>query len=141
MTPTPSAQKTMTIHHAGQQRFTAHNPAGQQIIIDMTPEHPLGVGPMDAVFAALAACSMSDVVEILRKRRTPVQTYRVELTGFRDSEHQPPRYFRYVMRHVVSGEGVTLEDVEKAAQLSHEKYCTVGASLDAEVEIEVELEP
>ncbi len=140
MTLTQPTQKTMTIHHAGQQRYTAHNAAGQQIVIDMTPEHPLGVGPMDAVFAALAACSMSDVVEILRKRRTPAQKYRVELTGFRDGEHQPPRYFRYLLRHVVSGEGITREDVEKAAHLSHEKYCTVGASLNAEVDIEVVLE-
>lgn len=140
MTPSSPTQKTMTIHHAGQQRYTAQSAAGQQIIIDMTPDHPLGVGPMDAVFAALAACSMSDVVKIMRKRRTPVQTYRVELTGQRDGTKQPPRYFHYLMRHIVSGEGITAEDIEKAAHLSHEKYCTVGASLNAQVDIEVVLE-
>lgn len=134
-------QKTMTIHHVDQQRYVTHNAKGQQLIIDMTPEHPLGVGPMDAVFAALAACSMSDVVEILRKRRTPVSQYRMELTGQRDSEHQPPRYFHYTMKHIVSGPGITLADVEKAAHLSHEKYCTVGASLNATFDLEVVIEP
>ena len=130
----------MTIDHVGDQRYVSRNAAGSQIIIDMTPEQQLGVGPMDAVFAALAACSMSDIVNILQKRRTPVSKYRVELTGFRDSEASPPRYYRYIMKHVVQGEGITKEDVEKAAHLSHDKYCTVGASLNAEVEMEVEIE-
>lgn len=131
--------KSMTIHHVGQQRYAATNPAGQHLIIDMTPEHPLGVGPMDAVFTALAACSMSDVVEILRKRRVNFTAYRVELTGQCNRDHQPPQYFHYTMRHIVTGD-VTREEVEKAAHLSHEKYCTVGASLNATVDLEVEIE-
>ena len=138
MTPT---EKTMTIHHAGAQRYVTRNTGGQQLIIDMTPEHPLGVGPMDAVFGALAACTMSDIVNILEKRRTPATRYRVELTGKRDGDASPPRYYHYLMRHYVSGPGITQQDVEKAAHLSHEKYCTVGASLNAEVDFEVIIEP
>ncbi|MFB9994741.1 hypothetical protein ACFFLM_22550 [Deinococcus oregonensis] len=36
---------------------------------------------------------------------------------------------------------MNLEALEKAAHLSHEKYCTIGASLAAQIDIEVVIEP
>lgn len=135
---TPS--KTLTVHHLGSQRYASTNPGGQQIVIDMSPEHRIGVGPMDAVMTALASCTMYDVVEIMNKRRTPLSAYHVTVEGFKAEGSVPPRYERYVLRHVARGEGVTTEALEKAAHLSHEKYCTIGASLAARIDIEVIVE-
>jgi putative redox protein len=79
------------------------------------------------------------VFSILEKRRTPVESYRVELEGERAEEH-PRRFTKMVVRHVVSGEGTTRESLERAVSLSHERYCSVAATLNSEIEAEAVLE-
>ena len=124
----------MTIDHLGGKRYVGHNEYGRQIIVD-GEEVALGVRPMEALLAALGTCTAFDVVSILAKRRTPVQSYRIELEGERAEEH-PRRYTRIRVRHLVSGEGITQESLERAVTLSHEKYCSVVASLNSEIESE-----
>ena len=129
---------TMTIHHLGGERYVGHNEAGDQIIID-GEEISLGVRPMEALLAALGTCTAFDVVSILAKRRTPVESYRIELEGERAEEH-PRRYTRIQVRHVVSGGGITPQSLGRAVSLSHERYCSVAATLNAEIEYEAVLE-
>ena len=128
----------MTIRHLGGARYVGRNGAGDQIIID-GEEVALGVRPMEALLAALGTCTAFDVVSILAKRQTPVESYRIELEGERAEEH-PRRYTRIRVRHLVSGEEITPESLERAVSLSHEKYCSVVATLNAEIEYEVVLE-
>ena len=128
----------MTIRHLGGARYVGRNGAGDQIIID-GEEVALGVRPMEALLAALGTCTAFDVVSILAKRQTPVESYRIELEGERAEEH-PRRYTRIRVLHLVSGEGITPESLERAVSLSHEKYCSVVATLNAEIEYEVVLE-
>ena len=128
----------MTIRHLGGARYVGQNGAGDQIIID-GEEVALGVRPMEALLAAVGTCTAFDVVSILAKRRTPVESYRIELEGERAEEH-PRRYTRIRVRHVVSGEGITQESLERAVTLSHEKYCSVAASLNSEIKSESILE-
>ncbi len=127
----------MTIQHLGGARYVGWNGAGDQIIID-GGDIALGVCPMEALLAALGTCTAFDVVSILAKRRTPVESYRIELEGERAEEH-PRRYTRIRVRHLVSGEGITPESLERAVSLSHAKYCSVAATLNAEIEYEVVL--
>ena len=128
----------MTIRHLGGARYVGQNGAGDQIIID-GEEVALGVRPMEALLAALGTCTAFDVVSILAKRQTPVESYRIELEGERAEEH-PRRYTRIRVLHLVSGKGITPESLERAVSLSHEKYCSVVATLNAEIEYEVVLE-
>ena len=128
----------MTIQHLGGARYVGWNRAGDQIIID-GEEVTLSVRPMEALLAALGTCTAFDVVSILAKRRTPVESYRIELEGERAEEH-PRRYTRVRVRHLVSGEGITPESLERAVSLSHEKYCSVAATLNSEIEYETVLE-
>ena len=125
---------TMIIDHLGGKRYVGHNEAGDQIVVD-GEGIALGVRPMEALLAALGTCTAIDVVSILAKRRTPVESYRIELEGERAEEH-PRRYTRIRVRHFVSGEGITQESLERAVTLSHEKYCSVAATLDSEIESE-----
>ena len=129
----------MTILHATEQRYSATNEAGDRLVIDGSGGVSLGVRPMEALLASLGSCTAFDVVEILSKRRTPVESYRIELTGERAEEH-PRRYTRIHVRHVVSGEGITQKSLERAVELSHDKYCSVAASLNASIEYEAVLE-
>jgi putative redox protein len=128
----------MTIDHLGGKRYLGHNESGDQIIVD-GEDTALGVRPMEALLAALGTCTAFDVVSILAKRRTPVESYRIELEGERAEEH-PRRYTRIRVRHIVSGESITQESLERAVTLSHEKYCSVAASLNSEIESEAVLE-
>jgi putative redox protein len=128
----------MTIQHLGGARYVGWNDAGDQIVID-GEDVALGVRPMEALLAALGTCTAFDVVSILAKRRTPVESYRIELEGERAEEH-PRRYTRIRVRHLVSGEGITPESLERAVSLSHEKYCSVVATLNSEIEYEAVLE-
>ncbi len=120
-------------------RFVAHNPRGDRMNIeahhtDPTAQDPasVGLGPMEALLAALGGCTAVDVQDIMRKRRTPLATYRLEILGARD-EGTPGRYTKITVRHIGSGEGVTAEALEKAAHLSHEKYCSVASSLRQDI--------
>jgi putative redox protein len=125
-------------------RFVARNPRGDRITLeahhDAPDEHDpssIGLGPMEALLAALGSCSAVDVQDIMAKRRTPLQRYRIELEGER-AEGIPARYTRITVRHIGSGEGVTKEQLEKAARLSHEKYCSVANSLREDIEFVIE---
>jgi putative redox protein len=120
-------------------RFVARNPRGDRINIEAHHSDPaaqdpasVGLGPMETLLAALGGCTAVDVQDIMRKRRTPLVTYRLEMVGERD-EGTPGRYTKITVRHVGSGEGVTAEALEKAAHLSHEKYCSVASSLRQDI--------
>ncbi len=131
-------KKTMRVTWLGEQRYLGQNEGGQQLIIDNS-ELKLGVGPMEALLAALASCTAYDVVEVMKKRRTPLSSYRIEVEGERAEEH-PRRYTTITVRHIASGEGLTQDSLSKAAHLSHEKYCSVAASLSSEILVEARLE-
>ncbi len=132
-------------------RFVAQNPRHDRITIEAhhaeaTADSPpsVGLGPMEALLAALGTCTAVDVQDIMRKRRTPLSRYRLEIIGER-ADDTPRRYTRITVRHIGSGDGVVPEQLEKAAHLSHEKYCSVASSLRQDIqwviEAHVEAEP
>ncbi|MFC4639290.1 OsmC family protein [Deinococcus hohokamensis] len=132
-------KKTLNVTWLGEQRYLGVSESGHQLLIDNSAVK-VGVSPMEALLGALATCTAYDVVEVMKKRRTPLSTYRIEVEGER-AETNPKRYTTITVRHIASGEGVTAEALEKAAHLSHEKYCSVAASLNSEIRLETQLEP
>ncbi len=129
---------------APRSRFVAQNPRGDRITLEAHHTSPLesdsasvGLGPMEALLAALGSCTAVDVQDIMKKKRTPLSTYRIELEGFR-TESIPQRYTKIIMRHIASGEGVTQDNLEKAVRLSFEKYCSVASSLRQDIEFVLE---
>ena len=131
-------KKTLNVTWLGEQRYVGLNPSGQHLLIDNSPLK-IGVSPMDALLGALATCTAVDVVDIMAKRRTPLASYRIEVEGERAETH-PKRYIQITVRHIATGEGVTAEALAKAAHLSHEKYCSVAASLNSEIRVEARVD-
>ena len=131
-------KKTLKVTWLGEQRYVGVSESGHQILIDNSPVK-VGVSPMEALLGALATCTAYDVVEIMKKRRTPLSRYRIEVEGER-ADTDPKRYTRITVRHIASGEGITADALEKAAHLSHEKYCSVAASLNSEIVLETQVE-
>ncbi len=119
----------------GDQRHVGTNDGGDHLIIDASEDLSLGMRPMEALLVSLGACAALDVAAILEKRRTPVGDYRIEIEGERADEH-PRRYTKIKVRHIVSGEGIDEKQLERAVSLSHEKYCSVHATLNADIEYE-----
>ncbi len=83
---------------------------------------------------ALGGCTGSDVASILRKKRVPVRTFRINLTAQTAEEH--PQVFTAIhVEYVLVGTGIDPRDVERAIELSTTKYCSVSAMLRASVKI------
>ncbi len=119
--------------------FEAAGAGGVAIAVD--GEGIAGPSPVETLLVALGSCAASDVVEILRKGRQEVRSLEVTLTGERRAE-QPRRYTRIVAEVRIAG-AVERAKAERALALAFEKYCSVRATLDPALPLEVllELEP
>ena len=89
--------------------------------------------PAALVLAGLAGCTGMDVASILQKKRLDVSRFEISTEGDQAEDH-PRRYTRVRIMFTVYGTGIKPEAVERAIDLSQNKYCSVMASLNAEVE-------
>ena len=122
--------------------FEAQSGSGHRLILDGAPEHGgrnAGMRPMEAVLIGMGACSAFDVVSILKKARQAVSDCVVELEAER-AETPPKVFTRVRMRFVVSGTGLKRAAVERAVNLSADKYCSATAMLRPTVDIRHEVE-
>jgi putative redox protein len=111
----------------------------QHSVILSTPEDGVGVKPSDMLLIAAAACSAVDVVEILAKKRMPLDYLEISANGEQDQD--PPWTFRKIHLHYkVGGRNLTAKAVEQAIQLSEEKYCSVTSTIRAAAQIITDFE-
>ena len=115
---------------AGDHRFDTGRVDGPQARIDGSSE--TGQSPPDALLSALAACSGVDVVDILAKRRTPVETLSIDVEGDRRSE-APRRFERLRLTYHIAGVDIDRVHAERAVNLAFGKYCSVAASLAPDI--------
>lgn len=87
-----------------------------------------GVSPMQMLILGLGGCSMVDVVSILRKQRQPLTGVEIELDAKR-AEELPRPWETIHMHYIVTGDGLDPQKVERAINLSVEKYCGAHATL------------
>jgi putative redox protein len=93
-----------------------------------------GPSPMQALAFGLAGCMAMDVAHILRKGRHDLRGLKVDLTGQR--AHEDPRRFTRIGLHFTITGQVPAEHVERAIQLSRDKYCSVWHSLRQDIELQ-----
>lgn len=86
--------------------------------------------PMEMVLMALGGCTSMDVLSLLKKMRVDVDDYNVEIDGQRGEEHPKP-FVKIVIDYYFKGEGLEekRDKIEKAVNLSQERYCGVSAML------------
>jgi putative redox protein len=125
--------QTATIRWAGGERFAATTPSNHPLLLDSDRESNTGPGPMELLLAALGACTATDVVIILAKKRQKLESLEVSVSGERAAD--PPRVwtklevmFRVRGRND-SGGPIDEKAVADAIRLSEEKYCSVAAML------------
>ncbi len=118
--------------------FLGESGSGHGIVIDGPPEHGgrnLGVRPMELLLLGVGSCSAFDVVHILKKSRQPVSDCEVKVMAQR-SETVPKVFTRISLHFVVSGRNLDEAAVQRAVQLSAEKYCSASIMLGKAAEIE-----
>lgn len=130
--------KHATVHHLVAKRFVGETPDGTQVMIDGEQHPKTGMNPMELLLNAVGACAAFDVATMIGKRRLELIEYRVELEGDR-SEGTPSSYTAIRTRHVIDAPGLAKEMAERFVDLATNKYCSVGASVNAEITFEVEL--
>lgn len=119
--------ETASIKWMGEQKFMATNASGHAVAFDSDRESNTAPGPMEMVLMALGACTATDIVIILEKKRQKIQSLEVVCSGERAVE--PPRVWvrlEVLFRlHGVVDEGA----LKHAIALTKEKYCSVAAIL------------
>jgi len=119
------------------ERFVVSATSGHAIVVDSDRQRNTAAGPMELVLMGLCACTATDVVDILRKKREPLAALEVRAEAERAPE--PPTVYTHIkLIYAVSGE-VSRKAVEDAVRLSEEKYCSVSAMLKSTAKITTEV--
>lgn len=133
--------QTATIKWMGEERFVATGPSGHAINFDSDRRSNTAPGPMELVLMALGACTATDVVSILAKKRQKLESLEVICSGER-AEKPPTVWKKLEIVYRLRGQ---LDDaaVKHAIQLSEDKYCSVAAMLKktATISWRYEIEP
>lgn len=120
------------------ERFKGTASSGHEIAIDSDRQRNSAPGPMELVLIGLCACTATDVVNILRKKREPFTSVQVRAQAERAP--QPPKVYTAIrVIYTIAGE-VTKKAVEDAVRLSETKYCSVSAMLQKTAKITSEIE-
>lgn len=117
--------------------FVAKANTNHWVVIDNSPDEGgsgAGTSPKELLLLALAGCTASDVVPILRKKRVPLKDLEIHVTA--DEREEFPRVFTSIhLEYVFYGDGIREKDIEHAIGLSVTKYCSVHAMVGAGVPI------
>ncbi|HEV7350198.1 OsmC family protein [Telluribacter sp.] len=99
--------------------------------------HNAGVRPMELLLMGLASCSAIDVVLILKKQRQQITDFRIVAEGDREKEATTERkpYRTMHLHFKLTGVGLDEAKVNRAIQLSMEKYCSATAQFESTAEL------
>lgn len=119
--------QTASIKWVSDEKFVATSPSGHAITIDSDRASNKAPGPMELVLMALGACTATDVVSILKKKRQKLETLEVICSGERAAE--PPTVWKKLeILYRLRGR-LDEAAVKHAIELSEKKYCSVSAML------------
>ncbi len=122
--------------------FLGESGSGHSIVMDGDPDNGgrnLGIRPMETLLMGLGGCTAFDVVDILETSREAVADCVVEIDAERAAEI--PKVFTKVhIRYIVSGRNLNPKKVERAVNLSAEKYCSASIMFAKTADITHEIE-
>ncbi len=117
--------------------FVGQSGSGHSVVMDGPPEsggENLGIRPMEMLILGMGGCTAFDVVHILKKSRQNVTDCIVDITAERVDEE--PKVFSKIHIHfIVEGLDMKEKQVQRAVELSAEKYCSASIMLGKTAEI------
>jgi putative redox protein len=114
---------------------------GFKLMLDAVPEvggENKGPRPKPLILVSLAGCTAMDVISILKKMRIEPEYFNVRAEGEMTDEH--PKYFHKL--HLVyefRGKDLPMDKLQKAVDLSQERYCGVSEMLRKSSELTHEI--
>lgn len=97
-----------------------------------------GPRPKPLVLASLGGCTGMDVISMLRKMRAEPEYFNVSVAAVSTDEH--PKYYNKIhITYTFKGKDLPMAKLEKAVNLSQERYCGVTAMLNKAAEITHEI--
>lgn len=125
--------QTATVKWVGDQRFLGTTPSNHLLALDSDRASNQAPGPMELVLIALGACTATDIVSILAKKRQKLESLEVVVRGERAAE-PPTVWTKLEIVYRVRGK-VEEGALKHAIELSQEKYCSVEAMLKKTAEV------
>lgn len=122
-----------TIKWAGEAMFLAESGSGHAVLMDGPEDHGgrnIGVRPMEMILMGLGGCASFDVVSILKKSRQQIKNCKAELEAER-ADGVPSPFTKIHLHFIVSGSSLKTSQVERAVNLSAEKYCSASIMLSS----------
>lgn len=121
--------------------FLGETGSNNAVVMDASPANGgkgIGASPMELLLLGTGGCTGIDVVQMLRKMRQEVERCSIELEAERAEDH--PKVFTVItMRFIVEGRGLDRAKVERAVELSAEKYCSASIIMGKTAEIRREV--
>jgi putative redox protein len=120
--------------------FLGESGSGHAIVMDGAPEaggRNIGVRPMEMLLLGLGGCTAFDVVMILEKSREKITGCEVELDAERAST-DPKVFTRVKFVYTLTGKDLNRAAVERAINLSAEKYCSASKMFEMTATLEHE---
>ena len=126
-------QKKMTFEGSANTGFTV--PLGASPAVGGEND---GFRPVELLAVGLAGCTAMDVISILQKKKQEIESFEVRVHADRADEH--PKVFTHIdIEYVLTGEGISKEAVDRAVQLSTERYCPAHAMFKQLVPIDIKI--
>src|SRR6266480_1031293 len=112
-------------------RFDVETGSGHHIILDAAEHNggqDSGPRPMEMLLVALASCAGMDIITIVKKRREEISGYELRVHGMRAEEHSKV-FLDITVEHIFTGHNIRPQAVERAIELTEERYCGASATL------------
>jgi len=99
-----------------------------------------GLRPKALILSSLAGCTGIDIVDMLKKMRVGFSEFSIKVEGDLTEEH--PRTYDKVrlIYHVKLDNPADKDKMEKAVNLSQDKYCGVSAMVKTFAKLDVHIE-
>lgn len=118
---------TATVRWVADEKFIGVSPSGHATPLDSDRQSNTAPGPMEMLLIALGACTATDVVMVLKKKRQKLASLEIVVSGERAAE-PPTVWTKLELLYRLRGR-LDEAAVRHAVQLSEEKYCSVAAML------------
>jgi len=111
-------------------RFDVETGSGHHVTLDAAEHNggqDTGPRPMEMLLVALASCAGMDIITILRKKRQEITGYELRVHGMRAEDH-PKVFLDITVEHIFTGHNIRPEAVERAIELTEDRYCGASAT-------------
>lgn len=125
--------REITVNWQGDNTFLGKNQSGGIVQIGTFESHK-GLTPMELLLAGLAGCTGIDVARILEKKKKSLLYMEITVRGKRADNH--PRIYKEIeIKYRLGGDDLDHSSVERAIQLSQQKYCSASAMMGVSADI------